>query len=198
MQNEIPLENFRSLFYQLDYINCILEKTIETQTINAESQITEKCEELNNNRERNLNIHSKVINMENILKIEEFFSFNYEKILNLLTKLNSIGENLEDLKPNINFALDKIYLDDNIVCDENLLRKNLTNSCTLIENLIEDHNEERILCIEIKSNYMKLKTLIEGQKKKFLKTKVLLEKFKKDSINNNVNTREYTINKKNL
>jgi hypothetical protein len=195
MQNEIPLENLRSLFYQLDYINCQLEKTIETQTINAESRITEKCEELNNNRERNLNIHSKVVNMENILKIEEYFSFNYEKILSLLSKLNSVSENLEDLKPNLNFALDKIYLDDNIVCDENILKKNLTNSCTLIENLIEDHNEEKILSMEIRSNYLKLKTLIEGQKKKFLKTKVLIEKIKKDSTGNNFDKRQHMINK---
>jgi len=189
MQNEIPLENLRSLFYQLEYINSLLEKTIETQTINAEEQITEKCEELNQNRERNLNIHSKVVNMENIIKIEEFFSFNYEKVLSLLPKLNSVAENLEDLKPNLNFALDKVYLEDNIVCDENVLKKNLSNSSNLIENIIEDHNEEGILCGEIKANYLKLKALIEGQKKKFIKAKGLLEKII-------IKDRDININKK--
>lgn len=176
MQSKISIENLKSLFYQLEYINSLLERAIETQTIKAEDELIEKTNDLNKLRENNLNMTSKLINMNNIIKIEEFFSFNYNKILNLLPKLNTLCENLNEIKPNINYALDKLYLDDHIVCDENLLKNNLQMSSSLIENVTDDHAHKNLTAEEIKLNYTKLKNLIENQKKKFAKAKMLLDK----------------------
>jgi len=182
MQNKISIENLKSLFYQLEYLNCLLERAIETQTIIAEEELIEKSIDLDKLRENNLNMSSKIMNMNNIIKIEEFFSFNYQKIMSLLPKLNILSENLNDIKPNVNYALDKLYLDDNIVCDENLLKSNLQMSSNFIENITEDNENKNIIAEEIKTNYAILKNLIENQKKKFSKAKILIDKIKEINL----------------
>jgi len=187
MQNKISVENLKSLYYQLEYLNCLLERAIETQTIIAEEELIEKSLDLDKLRENNLNMSSKIMNMNNILKIEEFFSFNYQKIMSLLPKLTILSENLNDIKPNINYALDKLYLDDNIVCDENILKNNLQMSSNLIENITEDNEHKNIIAEEIKTNYAILKNLIENQKKKFLKAKILIDKLKEINLKSQKN-----------
>lgn len=182
MQNKISIENLKSLYYQLEYLNCLLERAIETQTIIAEEELMEKSIDLDKLRENNLNMSSKITNMNNIIKIEEFFNFNYNKIINLLPKLNLLSENLNDIKPNVNYALDKLYLDDNIVCDENLLKTNLQISANLIENITEDHENKSFIAEEIKTNYGILRNLIENQKRKFSKAKVLIDKIKEINL----------------
>ncbi len=182
MQNKISIENLKSLFYQLEYLDCLLERAIETQTITAEEELIDKSIQLDKLRENNLNMSLKTINMNNIIKIEEFFSFNYQKILSLLPKLNILSDNLNDITPNVNFALDKLYLDDDIVCDENLLKNNLQTCSNLVENITEDNENKNIITEEIKYNYTILKNLIENQKKKFSKAKLLIDKLKEANL----------------
>lgn len=184
MQNQVSVENLKSLYYQLEYLNCMLERAIETQTITAEEELIEKSIDLDKLRENNLNMSSKIMNMNNIVKIEEFFSFNYQKIMSLLPKLESLSENLNDIKPNVNYALDKLYLDDNIVCDENLLKTNLQISSNLVENITEDNESKNLIAEDIKINYGKLRNLIENQKKKFAKAKLLIDKLKELNLKN--------------
>jgi len=184
MQNKISVENLKSLYYQLEYLNCLLERAIETQTIIAEEALIEKSIDLDKLRENNLNMSSKIMNMNNINKIEEFFSFNYQKIMSLLHKLNILSENLNDIKPNVNFALDKLYLDDNIVCDENLLKTNLQISSNLIENITDDHENKNLIAEDIKTHYGILKNLIENQKRKFSRAKMLIDKIKEINMKN--------------
>ena len=184
MQNKISVENLKSLYYQLEYLNCLLERAIETQTIIAEEALIEKSIDLDKLRENNLNMSSKIMNMNNINKIEEFFSFNYQKIMSLLHKLNILSENLNDIKPNLNFALDKLYLDDNIVCDENFLMTNLQISSNLIENITDDHENKNLIAEDIKTHYGILKNLIENQKRKFSRAKMLIDKIKEINMKN--------------
>ena len=182
MQNKIPIENLKSLFYQLEYINCIIERTLESQTIIAEEELIEKLNDLDKLRENNLNLSSKIMNMNNIIKIEEFLSYNYPKILSFMPKLNLLAENINDLKPNINYSLDKLFLEDNIVCDEKIFKENLEKSSNLINNITEENDNKNIISEEIKSNYLQLKNIIENQKKKFSYAKILIDKLKEQKL----------------
>ena len=63
--------------------------------------------------------------MTNIIGIDNYFLNNYSKIMEVFPKVSNVVENMNDIVSNINYGLDRMYLVDDLLCDENLLQKNI-------------------------------------------------------------------------
>lgn len=180
------IENLKSVLYQIEYLNEMLEVTYEKQRHICEGVFNEKIHELIKLRETNFSLHSRIINMSNIIKIEEYFTVNYNKLLNLEPKISNLLENIDDLKANINYGLDRLYLEENVVSDDKLLKEYFEMSKQSLEILISTNEEKFSEIEEIKKNYCIFINLIEEEKDKLSRVKELFEQYKDDVYNTNI------------
>jgi hypothetical protein len=146
-------ENLESYLNQLKLLNLILDKNFEDQKINAEYELYDKMTTINKLREENFNLNSKLMSMQNIMQIEEYFNAVYSKIIELQPKIANFIENIGDLIENINFGLDKLYIDDNIIVDYNILEQNIKESSNQISELLQNNSKHFEHLEEIKDNF---------------------------------------------
>ena len=125
--------------------------------------------------------------MINLSKIEEYLNFTYSKILNIQPKLNEVLENIEDFKSNINYGLDRIHLEDNIVCDEKSLEKNLELVTSSMEKL-NNYTEDKFIQVEeLKMNLNIFLNLINEEKIELNKFKNFVADYKTNILDENTN-----------
>lgn len=183
----LPSENDLNSYYnQLELINLKLEKSFYNQKETAEKNLLEKINECTKLREYYFNHATKLKNMNNISRIEDFFSMNYSRILSIQSKLNSVIEFIDDLKCNINYGMDRLYLEDNIVCDETALRINLNTVNTSLENLNIETSEKFKNIEDIKRNLNSFLNLIEEERLESERLKVKMEEHKTKVIDKNI------------
>ncbi len=184
--SEETIENLNSIFHQLEFLNLKLEKCFENQKEYAEQTIYEKINKCIKLKEHNFNISSKLNNMNNISLIEEFFTINYPKIIAIQPKLNNILENIDDFKLNVNYSIDRIHLEDNIVYDENNFKKNLDLVSNNLEKLNLECSDKLSTVEEIKNNFNIFLNIIEEEKKEIDKLKINLDRHKTEVIGQNI------------
>jgi hypothetical protein len=198
---EEEIENLKSVLYQLEFLNLKLQNSFNKQQEMAEGLFAEKIDTIIKLREYNFNISSRINNMNHISKIEEYLSITYPKISSVEAKVNNVLENLDDFKLNINYGLDRLYLEDNIVCDENAMIKNIQSGASILEKILNENKEKFEQISVIKDKYYQFLKMIEEEKIKLEKLKNLTNKYKQkvlqegiDKIENNLVTENKKLN----
>jgi hypothetical protein len=188
-QSSLPvdnIENLISIHNSLEFLNLQLMNTFEKQKCSTDKLLQEKVNDLIKLREYNFNLTSKLNNLMNIQQVESYLNVNYNKIVSCSPKVDNILENLEDLKININYGLDRLYLEDNLVCDEKELTNNIDISTKSMQNLAEENSDNLVLIQEIKNKYSVYFEQLQNQKKKIEILNSLLTKFKKNSLDEKI------------
>ena len=65
---------------------------------------------------------------------------NYSKMMAVYPKASNVVENMNDIVNNINYSLNRMYLVDDLLCDENILQQNIMqikNDFEIMNNNIE-------------------------------------------------------------
>jgi hypothetical protein len=185
--SQITIENLNSYNNQLELIHLQLENCFKSQSKIAEKEILDRIDESIKLREVIFNLTSKLNAMINLSKIEEYLNFTYSKILNIQPKLNEVLENIEDFKSNINYGLDRIHLEDNIVCDEKSLEKNLELVTSSMEKL-NNYTEDKFIQVEeLKMNLNIFLNLINEEKIELNKFKNFVADYKTNILDENTN-----------
>lgn len=193
----VEIENLKSLYYQLEFLNLKLSNTFSKQKILAEDMFYEKINEIIELRETNFNLFSQINGIKNISKIEEYLGTLYSKIHIIESKMANVLENIDDFKSNINFGLDRLYLEDNIVCDENDLIKNFEGGTMTLNDVIRVNQNKFDEIESLKKNYMQFIHLIEEKSEKIEKIKLLLENKKTEVLENTTEKIFHRINEEN-
>jgi hypothetical protein len=182
-QDERQLENFESLYNQMVYLNLQLENTYTEQKVLIEKLFVIKMNEINSLRNYIFTLNSKLINMVNITHIEKYLDFTYHKVMSSQPKINEILENIDDMKLNINFGLDRMQLEDNLVCDEQILGTNLNLLTSNIHKFNLQNEGQRELIEEVKEMYRTYLAQLSDLKEQILKLSNNFEKTKERELN---------------
>jgi len=181
------IENLKSIYYQLEFLNLKLVDTFSNQKNSAEEMFYEKIDEIIKIRESNFNIFSQINHIKNISKVEEYLGTLYSKIHSIESKIANVLENINDFKLNINYGLDRLYLEENIVCDEHSMIKNLENTTQSLINVMS-LNKDKFTEIEtLRENYLAFINLIQEENLKIEKIKHILEYKKEEVLEETVN-----------
>jgi hypothetical protein len=198
--NSLPtptIENLNSIHNSLELLNLQLLHTFQKQKISTDKIFLEKTNDVIILREYIFNLSSKLNSMINIQQIENYMNINYNKIVSSVPKLENILENLNDLKNNINYGLDRLYLEDNLVCDEKELQGNINSSAKALENLADENVENNMLIQEIRKKYVIYLEQLHRQKVKIFKINSLMENFKKNQLDEKIEEINFNLNKLN-
>jgi len=180
------IENLISIHNSLEFLNLQLINTFENQKSSTDKLILEKINELIKLREYNFSLSSKLNNLNTIQQIESYLNVMYTKIVSCAPKLDNILENIEDLKTNINYGLDRLYLEDNLVCDESELKTNLELATNSMQNLAVENSDKLVLIQEIKDKYSIYYEQLKIQKQQIEILDSLMKKFKKNSLDEKI------------
>jgi hypothetical protein len=191
------IENLISIHNSLELLNLQLLQTFQKQKISTDKIFLEKTNDVIILREYIFNLSSKLNSMINIQQIENYININYNKIVSSAPKLENILENLNDLKNNINYGLDRLFLEDNLVCDEKELQGNINSSAKALENLAEENVENNMLIQEIRKKYIIYLEQLHSQKVKIFKINSLMENFKKNQLDEKIEEINFNLNKLN-
>jgi hypothetical protein len=196
-QDDNRLENLESLYNQMVFLNLQLESNYMEQKTHTEKLFVNKINEINSLRNYIFTLNSKLSNMINISQIEKYLDYTYNKVMSSQPKINEILENIDDMKLNINFGLDRMQLEDNLVCDEQLFGANLKLLTSNVEKFNSQNGNRSELIEEVKEMYIKylaqlsdLKQLLKELSNIFKKTKerelnLKLEKLSVDMMEEN-------------
>jgi hypothetical protein len=124
--------------------------------------------------------------MENITNIDDYFIQNYEKIVDVCPKINNVIENMNDFCSNINYSLDRLYLNGNISCDENILKKNINETAKNIEIMNNKLKEKKMILDEMKVNYSNLYSNIIKNDIVFKEVENKVKDYKNIFLGNNI------------
>ena len=182
----LTTENLQSIHNQLEYLNLLIQSTFEKQKENTNRLLLERINDIIKLREYIFNVSSKLNNKVSISKVEDYFSVNYAKIISNGPKLNNIIENIDDLKTNINYGLDCMYLEDNIVCDEKSLFENIETAANSLEKLNDVSKENLGRLDEIRNNYKLFYQQIEEEKSKIECLTNLINNYKTNLLNEKI------------
>lgn len=163
IKNEI--DNLQSIYMTMALLNQKIDQTFIKQKEYSECKLHDKLVQIIELKEKNFKSFSKINSMANINNIDEYLSANYSCILKVCPKAENALENINDLVSNINYGIDRLFL-NNLICDENTL-KNTIQSTTKEINELNQHLNLKINQInEIKNNYTQLVSLIMNEKDK--------------------------------
>lgn len=180
------IENLISIHNSLEFLNLQLINTFENQKSSTDKLLLEKINELIKLREYNFTLSSKLNNLNTIQQIESYLNVIYSKIVSCAPKVDNILENIEDLKTNINYGLDRLYLEDNLVCDESELKTNLELATNSMQNLAVENSDKLVLIQEIKDKYSIYYEQLRIQKQQIEILDSLMKKFKKNSLDEKI------------
>jgi hypothetical protein len=181
------IENLKSIYYQLEFLNLKLINTFSNQKILAEEMFYEKIDEIIKIRESNFNLFGQINSIKNISKIEEYLGTVYSKIHSIESKLANVLENINDFKLNINYGLDRFYLEENIVCDENSMIKNLETTTQSLVNVMTLNRDKFTEIETLRENYLVFINLIQEENLKIEKIKNILQNKKEEVLEESLN-----------
>ena len=121
-----------------------------------------------------------------VIDIDDYFVNNYSKMMDVYPKASNVAENMNDIVSNINYSIDRMYLVDDLLCDQNILQNNIIqikNDFEIMNRNIEEKIEE------INSNKMKYEELFNKLKysdEEIKKIENKLGSFKQDILTSNI------------
>ncbi len=145
-----------SIYNAMEYFSQGIDITFNNQRNYAENILNSKYLQNLKLKEANYKLFQQMNSMENITNIDDYFIQNYEKIVDVCPKINNVIENMNDFCSNINYSLDRLYLNGNISCDENILKKNINETAKNIEIMNNKLKEKKMILDEMKVNYSNL------------------------------------------
>ena len=145
-----------SIYNAMEYFSQGIDITFNNQRNYAENILNSKYLQNLKLKEANYKLFQQMNSMENITNIDDYFIQNYEKIVDVCPKINNVIENMNDFCSNINYSLDRLYLNGNISCDENILKKNINETAKDIEIMNNKLKKKKVILDEMKVNYSNL------------------------------------------
>ena len=180
------LSNLTSLYNALEFINLKLDSTFSSQKEEAEQTLNNKYKEAIELKEKNFNLYQQINSMSNIIDIDDYFLNNYQKIIDIYPKVSNVVENMNDIVSNVNYGIDRMYLVDDLLCDENILQKNIIqtkNDFEIMNKNIEKKSEE---INENKKKYEELYNKLIQYETQIKNIEIKLDSFKQNILTNNI------------
>ena len=180
------ITNLTSLYNSLLFINNKLDSSFASQRQEAEKSLNNKYSEAIELKEKNFKIFQQINSIANIIDIDDYFVNNYSKMMDVYPKASNVAENMNDIVSNINYSIDRMYLVDDLLCDQNILQNNIIqikNDFEIMNRNIEEKIEE------INSNKMKYEELFNKLKysdEEIKKIENKLGSFKQDILTSNI------------
>ena len=191
------LSNLTSLYNALEFINLKLDSTFFSQKEEAEQTLNNKYKEAIELKEKNFNLYQQINSMSNIIDIDDYFLNNYQKIIDIYPKVSNVVENMNDIVSNVNYGIDRMYLVDDLLCDENILQKNIIqtkNDFEIMNENIEKKSEE---INENKKKYEELYNKLIQYETQIKNIEIKLDSFKQNILNNNIDVIYQKLSEKN-
>ena len=191
------LTNLTSLYNALSLINLKLDSTFSTQKEESERSLNNKYTEAIELKEKNFKLFQQINSMSNIIDIDDYLINNYSKIIEVYPKISNVVENMNDIVSNINYSVDRMYLIDDLLCDQNILEKNIAQ----IKNDFEIMNKNIEKKIdEINSNkkkYEELYNKLMNNDKEIQNIENKLDIYKQNILTNNIDDIYQKLSEKN-
>ena len=112
-------------------------------------------------------------------------------------KVSNVAENMNDIVSNINYSIDRIYLVDDLLCDENILEKNLKqikNDFEIMNQNIEKKMDE---INDNKKKYEELYNRLINNDEEIKSIENKLDVYKQDVLTNNIDVIYEKLSEKN-
>ena len=180
------ISNLTSLYNALSFINNKLDSTFSSQKKEAEQSLYNKYSEAIELKEKNFKIFQQINSMTNIIDIDDFFMNNYTKMMAVYPKASNVVENMNDIVSNINYSVDRMYLVDDLLCDENILQQNIIqikNDFEIMNNNIEKKINE---INDNKGKYDELYNKLNYNEEETKKIENKLGSFKQNVLTSNI------------
>ena len=175
-----------SIYNAMEYLSQGIDITFNNQRNYAENILNAKYLQNLKLKEANYKLFQQMNSMENITNIDDYFIQNYEKIIDVCPKINNVIENMNDFCTNINYSLDRLYLNGNISCDENILKKNINETSKNIEIMNNKLKEKKVILDEMKVNYSNLYSNIIKNDIVFKEVENKVKNYKNIFLGNNI------------
>ena len=175
-----------SIYNSMEYLSQGIDITFNNQRNYAENILNAKYLQNLKLKEANYKLFQQMNSMENITNIDDYFIQNYEKIVEVCPKINNVIENMNDFCSNINYSLDRLYLNGNISCDENILKKNINETSKNIEIMNNKLKEKKVILDEMKINYSNLYSNIIKNDIVFKEVENKVKNYKNIFLGNNI------------
>jgi hypothetical protein len=191
------MANLTSIYNALTFINLKLDSTFSLQKEEAERILNEKYNEAIELKEKNFKLFQQINSMSNIIDIDDYFLNNYSKIMEVYPKVSNVAENMNDIVSNINYSIDRIYLVDDLLCDENILEKNLKqikNDFEIMNQNIEKKMDE---INDNKKKYEELYNRLINNDEEIKSIENKLDVYKQDVLTNNIDVIYEKLSEKN-
>ena len=180
------LSNLTSLYNALSFINLKLDSIFFSQKQEAEASLNDKYSEAIDFKEKNFKLFQQMNSMTNIIDIDDYFLNYYQKIMDIYPKISNILENMNDIVSNVNYSIDRMYLVNDLLCDENILEKNIIqikNDFEIMNNNIDKKSDE----IKInKKKYEELYNRLKNNEAKIKDIENRLDTYKQNVLTNNI------------
>ena len=124
--------------------------------------------------------------MTNIIDIDDYFMNNYSKMMEVYPKVSNVVENMNDIVSNINYSVDRMYLVDDLLCDENILQNNIIqikNDFEIMNKNIEKKIDE---INDNKNKYNELYNKLKSNDEEIKKVEIKLNTFKQNVLTSNI------------
>ena len=191
------ITNLTSLYNALTFINLQLDSTFYSQKGEAEKILNIKYNEAIELKEKNFKLFQQINSMTNIIDIDDYFINNYSKIMEVYPKVSNVAENMNDIVSNINYSIDRMYLVDDLLCDENILEKKIIqikNDFEVMNKNIEKKLDE---INENKKKYEELYDKLINTDKEIKDIEKKLDVYKQNVLTNNIDVIYQKLSEKN-
>ena len=182
------LSNLTSLYNALTFINLKLDSTFSSQKEEAEFDLNNKYSEAIDLKEKNFKLFQQINSMSNIIDIDDYFLNYYSKIMEIYPKVSNIVENMNDFVSNINYSIDRIYLVDDLLCDENILEKNIIATKEELEIMNKNLENKKDEIYGNKKKYEEMYNRLKNQEKYIEDIENKLDIFKQNVLVNNIDS----------
>lgn len=191
------MANLTSIYNALTFINLKLDSTFSSQKEEAERILNEKYNEAIELKEKNFKLFQQINSMSNIIDIDDYFLNNYSKIMEVYPKLSNVVENMNDIVSNINYGLDRMYLVDDLLCDENILEKNIAQIKSDFE-VMNKNIEKKIDEIDLnKKKYEELYNKLMKNDEEIKNIESKMDVYKQNVLTNNIDVIYQKLSEKN-
>ena len=191
------MANLTSIYNALTFINLKLDSTFSSQKEEAERILNEKYNEAIELKEKNFKLFQQINSMSNIIDIDDYFLNNYSKIMEVYPKLSNVVENMNDIVSNINYGLDRMYLVDDLLCDENILEKNIAQIKSDFE-VMNKNIEKKIDEIDLnKKKYEELYNKLMKNDEEIKNIESKMDVYKQNILTNNIDVIYQKLSEKN-
>ena len=158
-------KDLRSLYHQLVYLSIICKKSLKTQAIDYESQVKTKIVEYHLVKESEFQATSEFLTLSNLINIEQTLETLHSRIMSLIPKLVESQETLPGLLNSLATGMDRLFLEDNIICDEKLLFAAIQKASKAMSIFMDENSEKFKLITNIWKNLVKLQSIVDEEDK---------------------------------